>query len=229
MSIAGRTLLVGGAVSSSVQLSFSNSYLDVSRYEGPNNRIPEATLSLILLGMSNKAYRHAENMLGVGNLLSMGVGWLCKACGDYNPAGTIMCTKCGGPAKMMPFVAPSRFPFVLTDLSCESFSDERVVNMDFVSTGPITSEVQNQLFSGGSIELIPSGVVYAPGFFLCKFCGLAVRDGETCPGCAGRRFPWQELASLSRICVYCGSTVLGGVVCQGCGAGLKGTLLSEVV
>lgn len=155
----------------------------------------------------------------------LGKGWICQNCNDYNPSGTIECSKCGGQAKE-DYVKPMQFPFICSNIDMQSsklYYDDEIdfVYVDFVGYGSECVEAVNALFDGQNI-FYANGYSLETGYYLCQYCGMSVRDGDECPGCGGERRAYADLVKLERKCVYCGRQVFGGVVCQGCGARIKG-------
>jgi hypothetical protein len=167
------------------------------------------------------------------SLLLLGEGWLCQGCGDYNPAGTMRCIKCGAPSKMIPFVRPIPFPFIVvgTSWSKQDPMGWGMVDLQFDSTGRVTRQTIKELLGSGEKQIVtmPNGLTYEYNYYLCRYCGMAVLEGKICSGCGGKRFPWHEIIRLERECVYCGTIVEGGIVCPGCATRIKGLTMEKVL
>ena len=167
-------------------------------------------------------------------LHTLGPGRVCPYCGDYNPAGLVRCHRCGGDTEWRPDASVERVPFVMRSLSCEyDRGGLCLVDLEMVSTEAIEQRHLNALLGFDlSTGARGDGVAWLhgkEGYYLCAYCGQAVREGDICPSCGGTRIPWSEVVKMDRACVYCGTKVVGGIVCPGCGRRLAGRTVSEVL
>ena len=180
--------------------------------------------------MSENQGQHLYSLARINygfNLATLGPGFVCQHCGQYNPAGILCCWACGGRVERVPFIKPIQFP-----ASHISFLDR-----DITYFNPLPREVQVEmsvydldpdkhlipLMESGRFETMQHGM-RLDGSWLCEFCGSAIdREDAPCPMCGGYQLPYSELVKIDRDCLYCGSKVENGLVCQGCGAKLAGT------
>ena len=165
------------------------------------------------------------------NLVGLGDGWLCQGCGQYHTAGMARCPNCGAIVERVPFIRPARFPFMLASINQQVFyrDEPSYIEMELVSNGALTDDTMSMFF-GASMRLVGLPHHYSlTGHYLCRWCGGVVPEGESCPGCGGRRVPLQEVVQLERTCLYCGKTVTGGIVCPGCNVRIRGVTFKEAM
>ena len=166
-----------------------------------------------------------------GNFGVLGAGWICHHCGDYNPSGCVTCLKCGGMTQEA-FVRPLAFDFYVCEIAgnpvIASLGDD--LSLERVTIECAGDHVIDALYAGLFSErsfFKANGYNLESGYYLCQYCGFGVREGDTCPGCGGKRIPYSEIVRLNRKCVYCGRESLGNLVCEGCGARIKGTTFKQ--
>jgi hypothetical protein len=141
------------------------------------------------------------------------------------------CYRCGAPAKRKPFINPHILPFMVASFQAEQRYDSLLmVQVMMISDGAVDYQRHVKPFLNEGpylLDALPYHKAVDTGLYLCKFCGMAVPDGEECSGCGGPRSPWQELIELDRTCLYCGTSVQGGIICPGCSARIRGTVFSQ--
>jgi hypothetical protein len=170
-------------------------------------------------------------VLGRSDAYVLGDGAICQYCGDYNPAGLAYCHRCGGKTEWRPSVGLKRLPFIADSMSTQCDADDLVaIDMSWQSTGEVSTKDLSS-FVGMDLEtgkVLNSGFVWGrEDYYLCSYCGQAVKEGCICPSCTGVRHPWSEILKMDRECVYCGRKVVGGIVCPGCGRRLAGTTVAD--
>lgn len=155
----------------------------------------------------------------------LGEGYLCQGCGDYNPSGSLTCLKCGAPA-VERWIRPFGFEFYVGDVAQNHLmtgTDSAFLDVELIfPEWDDATQLALSVARGNTTSFLANGYTLDSGLYLCKYCGQAVYEGETCPGCGGKRMPFQELVEIERRCVYCGKEVAGSIICPGCGARIKG-------
>jgi len=158
--------------------------------------------------------------------LSLGTGYVCHGCGTYSAAGIHVCRHCGDLLQERPFITPQEFPFFVSRFTANSSMDDlTTVEISFASRGRVVRDIP---FLGlTSVLSMPQTTSFPTGYYLCRYCGMAVPEGEMCPGCGGPRQPLREIVKLERKCIYCGTMTAEGIVCTGCGARIRGLTVKE--
>jgi hypothetical protein len=139
--------------------------------------------------------------------------------------------KCGA-SSTEEWIRPFGFEFFVGDVSQErlltgeesAFFDVELIFPDWDDATQVALNVAR----GEQQSFLANGYTLDSGLYLCKYCGKAVYEGDVCPGCGGKRLPFQELVTIERKCVYCGKDVLGSIFCPGCGARIKGLTFNNV-
>lgn len=214
-----------------LSISYADNFVGMDgRFHYPRWAEPEHTFSFDVYGkyqvrfFDDLARRRCRNSFFI-----LGSGWLCQNCGDYNPSGMLRCMKCGGFAEEK-FIKPMSFPFEVCSLSSQTFypDGDALTRIDLVGYGNECGDAIYSLAMGNQVH--PSnGYNFDSGYYLCQYCGYAVREGYDCPGCGGKRMPYSELVKLNRKCVHCGTPTTGNLVCDGCGARIKGMTFKQAV
>lgn len=168
-------------------------------------------------------------------LLMLGPGHICPYCGDYNPAGSLLCRRCRGLTKQQDFIKPEKLPFVLAYWNVNPVVESYVeIDLDFVATAPVTTLHLAAMLGRDPITgdtrphnllTLPNGCTFPTGYYVCQYCGATVDEDKTCPRCGGVRALLSEVVKMDNKCIYCGSTVVGGVVCPGCQGTIATTAL----
>lgn len=116
MSCRRNNWVINGTMASMMTLTMSSG-MSLSYYGQPTKEIVDARLDLELVYRATDERRLVQSVRVGESLLALGPGWICKGCGDYNPAGGVLCIKCGAPARQVPFIAPQDFPFIAESTS----------------------------------------------------------------------------------------------------------------
>jgi hypothetical protein len=172
-------------------------------------------------------YTGCQKTVGV-----LGKGYVCNHCGDYNPSGSLICLKCGG-FSTGKWIRPTGFSFYVSSVTTanrDALVSDQTMWLDLDIEFPKWTEKAWDAVAIASERggVLTTGYSLDSGLYLCKYCGMAVYEGDTCPGCSGKRLPFQELVTIERKCVYCGREVLGSIFCPGCGARIKGLTFGKV-
>ena len=156
------------------------------------------------------------------NLAALGHGMQCLYCNHFNPAGTGVCMRCGGVQEEVRYSTISGITGYLGEMNEEHGLDHSsttfTVYIDYESAGQVIEAVRRGLYYTHHIDM---------GYYLCQFCGLAVREGDDCHGCGGVRMPMSEIVKIDRKCLYCGTKTFGNLYCDSCGSRVSGRTLAD--
>lgn len=171
-------------------------------------------------------FRMTQALTSGGTIVRLGAGRACPYCGTAFPSHITQCPNCGGLTELFDGIAPKVFPFqaIKADISVVRDRFSRLL-IEMVATKRDFD--MNDVFGNGDMLTLPYNHTFPMGYYLCQYCGMAVPEGHSCPGCGGQKIPLSELVKMDRECIYCGKKVVGGIVCPGCGARLTGLQIAD--